>query len=251
LTLQTILATVALGALVGGVGGMFGIGGGLIAIPTLGLVYGFDQQTAQGTTLVSVVPNVFLGLWHYRRRVGIDARTALILAVTAAAATHLAARFATGFDPTRLRLAFAGFLAAIAAYAGYRLLAGPPRAAARAALNAGWAALIGVLGGAVSGLFGVGGAFVAPPLLTSFFGLSQAAAQGLGLALVAPSAVTALYTYAAAGQVDWAAGLPLALGGLSTISAGVALAHHLPERTLRLLFCGLLLATAGLLVWHG
>ena len=38
-----------LGLLLGTVGGLFGIGGGLIAIPALGILFGLDQQMAQGT----------------------------------------------------------------------------------------------------------------------------------------------------------------------------------------------------------
>ena len=103
----------------------------------------------------------------------------------------------------------------------------------------------------VSGFFGVGGAFIAPPLLTTFFGLRQLEAQGLALALVAPSALLALVAYAGAGQVDWLIGLPLALGGIMAISAGVKFASRLPERRMRLAFCGLLLLTAVLLALRG
>ncbi|RBB95132.1 sulfite exporter TauE/SafE family protein, partial [Pseudomonas sp. MWU12-2115] len=40
-----------LGVVMGGVGGVFGIGGGMIAIPVLGILFGLDQQLAQGTAL--------------------------------------------------------------------------------------------------------------------------------------------------------------------------------------------------------
>ena len=103
----------------------------------------------------------------------------------------------------------------------------------------------------VSGLFGVGGAFIAPPLLTAFFGLRQLEAQGLAPALASPSAFIALLAYAGAGQVDWIVGLPLALGGIAAISAGVAFASRLPERRMRLAFCALLLLTAVLLALRG
>ena len=39
-------------------GGLFGVGGGFLVIPLLGFFYGMDQQTAQGTALIMVVPNV-------------------------------------------------------------------------------------------------------------------------------------------------------------------------------------------------
>jgi len=76
-------------------------------------------------------------------------------------------------------------------------------------------------------------------------------AQGLALALVSPSAFIELLAYAGAGQVDWVIGLPLALGGMAAISAGVAFASRLPERRMRLAFCGLLLITAMLLALRG
>src|SRR2546421_100731 len=163
---ERILAAGALGVVSGLFGGLFGIGGGVLAIPPLGLAHGLHPQMAQGTVLVMGVP-------------------------------HLPLRWQ-------------------------------------------WTALVGLAGGIVSGLFGVGGAFIVPPALTAFFGLRQIEAQGLGLALVSPVTLVALVTYARAGEVDWGLGIPLAVGGIAAIPAGVAAAYRLPERRLRLAFCGLL-----------
>ena len=96
----------------------------------------------------------------------------------------------------------------------------------------------------VVGLLGVGGGLVATPLLTGLFGQRQALAQSLSMALVTPCAVVALATYSVADCVDWSMGLPLAFGGLLTVSAGVAVAHQLPERKMRLLFAVMLMGTA-------
>ncbi|KWS43416.1 hypothetical protein AL058_25715 [Pseudomonas savastanoi pv. nerii] len=49
---------VLLGAAMGTLGGLFGIGGGLVAIPALGVLFGLDQQLAQGTALLMVLPRV-------------------------------------------------------------------------------------------------------------------------------------------------------------------------------------------------
>ena len=92
---ERILAAGALGVVSGLFGGLFGIGGGVLAIPLLGLAYGLHQQMAQGTVLVMVVPNVLFGLWGYRRRVGVDLRIGATLAVTATVSTYPAAHFAT------------------------------------------------------------------------------------------------------------------------------------------------------------
>lgn len=244
------LSTFVLGVICGGLGGLFGIGGGIIAIPLLGITYGMNEQIAQGTALVMIVPNALLGAWKYRRYAGMDLRFAATLAASAILFTFIAARYATALNAQHLRIAFAIFLVALAAYLAWRALRKRPiePQAEEAKPNWLWSSLIGAIGGILSGLFGVGAATIAPPALTTFFGMSQAAAQGLALALIAPSTVVALGQYAAAKDVNWITGVFLALGGLLSISAGVELAHRLPERALRLLFCGLLVVTAAMLV---
>jgi uncharacterized membrane protein YfcA len=132
----SLLATIGLGLAIGGAGGLFGIGGGLIAIPVLGLVYGMDQRTAQGTALVMVVPAVILAFWRYSRHVRLDIRIAASLALTAAPSTYLAARLATNFHAARLRVAFAGFLLVVALIIARHLLA-PPAAPGRHPRSAG------------------------------------------------------------------------------------------------------------------
>jgi uncharacterized membrane protein YfcA len=128
-----ILATAATGASAGLIGGMLGIGGGVIAIPLLGLLFGFDQRVAQGTTLVMVAPNVVLAFWRYCQHGGVDLRIAATLAISAGLSTYPAALFATGLDPGRLRLAFAAFLISLAAFvAGQTWLARPQIVAAPA-----------------------------------------------------------------------------------------------------------------------
>jgi hypothetical protein len=64
MTPLTLSELVLLGALLGGLGGLLGIGGGL------------DQQHAQGTALVMVVPNVAIAQRRYNRRTALDARIA-------------------------------------------------------------------------------------------------------------------------------------------------------------------------------
>ena len=85
----------------------------------------------------------------------------------------------------------------------------------------------------------------------AFFGTTQTAAQGMALALVSPGAVVALCTFAYASHVNWIVGIPLAIGGIVSVSSGVALAHQLPERRLRLCFSLALIVLAGRLMLRG
>ena len=78
-----VAAAAGLGGLAGLLGGLFGVGGGFLVIPLLGFFYGMDQQTAQGTALVMVVPNVLWAFSRYQRRFGVDLRMAAAIAGSA------------------------------------------------------------------------------------------------------------------------------------------------------------------------
>lgn len=251
MSIAAVIVSLGLGVVLGGVGGLFGIGGGIIAIPALGLLFGMTQQGAEGTALIMIVANVVLGFWKYRQRSAIDWRLAVTLGLSASVFTYLTAHWAVHLPTNVLREAFAVFLVAVAIYLCLRIMRPGMSQAQAAVLAWPWSVLVGVTGGILSGLFGVGGATIAPPALTRFFGISQSAAQGLALALVAPGTVVALLVYARAGAVDWSIGLALAAGGLTTVSLGVAVAHRLPETKLRLLFCGFLVCTAAALFIYG
>lgn len=243
--LLSFFSDFGLGLLLGWLGGLFGIGGGLIAIPALVWLFGFSQQVAQGTALVMIVPNVLLGFWLYRKHNPIEMKSALLIGLPSVLSTYVTALYASSLDSHFLRLAFAGFLMGVSALLLSQL---KPK---KQALSAGvswprWClSLLGLVSGVFSGLFTVGGGLIVAPALLKFFNTHrQTTAQGLALAAVTPGAVVALSVYAAASHVDWWAGIPMAMGGLMSMSWGVGLAHKLPEKLLRLLFSGLLFLTA-------
>jgi len=232
-----------LGLVFGYLGGLFGIGGGIIGIPVLGVFFGYSEQLAQGTAMVMIVPNVLLGLWHYIRKVGLDLRLAGTLAVCAVPFTYVCAHIATRVPSAPLRVAFAIFLALIALQMAWRAF-GPARIEPARIWPWPFAGIVGAIGGSLSGFFSVGGAVFSVPVMSSLFGLSQVAAQGTGLALVAPGTVVSILTYASANDVHWVPGIALAVGGAVSVPHGVNLAKRLPERVLRALFVLVMLAAA-------
>ena len=239
-----LAAVVILGGVFGFLGGLFGVGGGIVAIPVLGVGFGMSEQAAQGTALVMVVPNVLVGLWRYYRLGGMDPRLAISLAAGAVPLTFIGAHYATHLPSGPLRIAFVVFILAIAAYMAWRTFGGARMAPHARPWPWPYAIVVGMIGGALSGLFSVGGATFAVPAMTLGFGLSQVAAQGMALALVAPGTVVGVVIYALAKDIDWPVGIALALGGVFGVSYGVGLAHRLPDRTLRGLFIAFLLASA-------
>ncbi len=242
--LSELVTMLGLGAALGFLGGLFGIGGGIIVIPLLVLGFGMEQTVAQGTALVMMVPNLLIAWFRYNQRQPVAGRLALQIGGLACLSTWLVAQVATQLPSGTLRTVFAAFLFVLS----LRMLVQSRRGAGdippQPTRDQRLLPLVGLAGGASMGLLGVGGGLVATPLLTGWFGQKQTVAQSLSLALVAPSSIIALLTYSHAARVDWAVGLPLAAGGLFTVSAGVALALRLPERRMRLAFAWMLLATA-------
>jgi uncharacterized membrane protein YfcA len=243
LALTDLVATLALGAALGFAGGLFGIGGGIIAIPVLSLAFGMTQAMAQGTSLAMMVPVLLLGWWRYNRRHAVRWQPALQIGAIASATTWLVAHVATQLEPNILRAVFGSFLLLLALQ---MLLCKPSTAPVEGSskLNIRLMPLVGILGGASMGLLGIGGGLIATPILTGIFGQRQTSAQSLSLALVTPCSIIALATYGAAGSVEWSMGLPMAIGGLLTVSSGVALAHCLPERKMRFAFAWMILITS-------
>jgi hypothetical protein len=235
------------GLAVGFVSGLFGITGGVIVVPLLSLL-GLGQQVAQGTSLVMQLPTGLVALWHYMRRSALSLRLLATLAVTSGFATYFGARLAVGLPENVLRRGFAIFLVALATFTIWNAY---QKQSLRIALPWPFAALVGALGGVCSGLFGVGGATFTIPTLTLLFDVSQTEAQGLGLAVVLPAILIGLPVYARAGLADWPTGLALGFGAICTVGFGVAMAHRLPERTLRVALC-VILYIAALALWiHG
>ena len=239
-----------LGVVLGALGGMLGIGGGLVAIPILGALYGMDQHLAQGTALVMILPNVLTGFWRYHQRTPVDFRALTWMILLSIVAAALAAHYASTIGADQLRRAFAVFLLALAAYFLW-LLRAKPALHATARLPLRWAPGVGVISGFMSGLFTIGGGLVSVPALVSLFGMRQTQAQGIAMALVIPASVTAMISYTQAGNVDWSVGIPLALGGLTSVSWGVALAFRMPPVPLRLCFCAVLVGTAAVMLVRG
>jgi uncharacterized protein len=248
MSLTATVEMVCLGAAFGAFGGLFGVGGGIIAIPMLVLLFDMKQQAAQGTALVMMLPTVLLGFWKYQRRNSVDPRMATLLASTAVLGTYFAAQIANSLSSGVLRAAFGAFLVLVAVYMVWKVVRQTASQKPHQKLGWAWSWLVGVTGGLLSGLFGVGGATIAPPALTTFFGLSQPAAQGLALAMIAPGIAVALAIYARDGAVDWNSGVAMAVGSLSAVPLGVAAAHKLKGEKLRLLFCGFLIFSAAMII---
>jgi uncharacterized protein len=112
------------------------------------------------------------------------------------------------------------------------------------------AAVVGLVAGVLSGLFGVGGGILYVPVLTFALGLSQLQAEATSLLAIIPTALVGVWRQRAYGNVRWKAGLILGLAAVAGVQAGVQLAEALPGSTLRRLFGLLMIVVAGQIAWR-
>jgi uncharacterized membrane protein YfcA len=110
-------------------------------------------------------------------------------------------------------------------------------------------AVIATVGGAFSGLFGVGGGTVIVPLLILWFGYREREATGtalLAIVLIAALAAAAQGTY---GNVHVREGILIGLPAIAGVLAGTALQQRISERAVAGIFAVLLVASAAVLIF--
>jgi uncharacterized membrane protein YfcA len=100
-------------------------------------------------------------------------------------------------------------------------------------------ALIGLVGGFLSGMFGVGGGIIMVPALVIFAGFTQRMAAGTSLAAIIPTAAVGSLSYALTDNVDWLAAVVLAVGAVLGAQLGSFLLSRLSTSFLLWVFVGL------------
>lgn len=103
---------------------------------------------------------------------------------------------------------------------------------------------IGLIGGLLSGTFGVGGGIIMVPLLVALAGMDQRRAAATTLVAIVPAATVGAVTYFANGETDLVAGGFVAFGAVFGAVLGSILLRRLPLVWLRWMFIALLVGVA-------
>jgi uncharacterized protein len=112
------------------------------------------------------------------------------------------------------------------------------------------AAILGLVGGVLAGLFGVGGGILFVPTLVLVLGLSQVHSEATSLLAILPTVIVGTWRQRRYGNVDLRAGLLVGIGSIAGVEGGVQIAKALPEDTLRRLFAVLMFVVAASLAWR-
>lgn len=107
---------------------------------------------------------------------------------------------------------------------------------------------IGMVAGLASGYVGVGGGFIMVPLFLSVLGITMKHASGTSLIAVVILAIPAVVAQGFLGNIDYIAGIAMAIGSIPGAVLGASLVSILPERRMRFIFGGFLFVAAAVLM---
>lgn len=108
--------------------------------------------------------------------------------------------------------------------------------------------VIGLGAGLASGYVGVGGGFIMVPLFISLLGIMMRQASGTSLVAVTILAIPGVIEQGLMGNIDYVAGIAMAVGSIPGAVIGANLIRRIPERKLRFVFGTFLLISAVVLL---
>jgi uncharacterized membrane protein YfcA len=104
---KEILGILVLGFAAGVTAGLFGVGGGILAVLALTLVLGLGQLEAQATSLLSVIPVALVGAWRQHGYGNLRLREGVLLGVLAVGGAAAGVVIANAVPERALEIGFA------------------------------------------------------------------------------------------------------------------------------------------------
>lgn len=114
MVLIEIIGLIVLGVIAGTAAATLGIGGGIIIVPALVVVFGFEQHDAQGTSLAVILPTAVVATIGHARHGRVAWRIAAPLALAGIVGALIGARVSLSLDADLLRRLFAALLTILA-----------------------------------------------------------------------------------------------------------------------------------------
>jgi uncharacterized membrane protein YfcA len=108
-----IVVGLVIGLIAGAISGALGVGGGAIMVPAMVLILGLDQATAQGTSLLVILPTAAAGVYSHLRHKSVDWSPTWLVGLTGAVAAAGGAFLALHVSGSVLRILFAVFLVVV------------------------------------------------------------------------------------------------------------------------------------------
>ncbi len=239
-----VILALAAGAVVGLALGGLGGGGSVLAVPALTYLIGLPPADAITTSLIIVTLTSITALSGHAREGNVAWRTGLLFAAAGIVPAMFAGMAAGRLPQAGLTVAFA----AVAGLAALRMLR-PARTPAVGEVRPAKAGAAGAGLGAVTGLLGVGGGFLAVPALVRVLNLPMRRAVGTSLLVITVNSLAALGARAGAGtHLDWTVIAPFTAAAILGAWDGKRHARRLTGDALQRVFAYVLLAVAAFML---
>lgn len=238
----------AIGAAVGIVAGLTGVGGGALVVPLLVSALGLRQHQAHGTSLAVVTFSAGASAIPYALAGHFNGLLAAQLMVGTTVGVILGARWMSRIPAAQLRRGFGLFLA----FTALRLLLPLPAMGILGLLEPGAALLlnmaVGLVVGVIGGILGVGGGAMIVPAMLLLWGVSQHIAQGISLVVIVPTGIAGAISHHTRGNVAWVLVPPLALGSVAGALFSASLANNLDTALLRQSFAAAVIVMSAQMI---
>ncbi len=233
-----VVGIALVGIMAGIMSGLFGIGGGIIMVPTLIAFLGMDILNANATSLAAMLlPVGILGVINYYKAGYIKIKDSLWISAGLLLGSYFGAKLALSVNINLLAKLYAVFLLYVAVgYLNIPALLGRKNGIAETTLPGEQKehsffqfSGLGASAGVIAGMFGKGGGIVIVPALTRFFRYEPKAAAATSLAaLQLPVGLPSVIVYAQGGHLNWLFALLMACGIVAGVFFGSKVAIKLP-----------------------
>jgi uncharacterized protein len=235
-----IIGGLIAGGFIGAVLGFIGAGGAMLSVPILLYIFGFTPQAATTAAIAVVLTAAISGLLPKIKSKEVLFKEAAVIwalgLVTNLGFSLIAHRISDSVLTTGFSL--------VLFTAGTAMLI-KPVAGTEKKIPILWLVVMSLVIGSMTGLFGIGGGFLAVPVLVLFFNVPQGKAAGTSLAIIAINSITAFFGhYQSWSDVTWT--VPIAMSIAAVIVARIASikSGQMNQVVLRKTFAGLLYSIA-------
>jgi uncharacterized membrane protein YfcA len=205
-----IIGGLLAGAFIGAVLGFIGAGGAMLSVPILLYIFNFTPQAATTAAIAVVLSAAISGLLPKIKSKEVLFREAGIIwalgLVTNIGFSIIAHRLSDSVITTGFSM--------VLLIAGTSMLI-KPIAGTEKKVPFFWLVVISLVIGSMTGLFGIGGGFLAIPILVLFFKVPQGKAAGTSLAIIAINSITAFFGhYQSWSEVTWTVPIAMAISAV-------------------------------------
>lgn len=274
--ISSLLILLLTGFAAGVLAGLFGVGGGIIIVPALMVIYTsgsvspeYMVQTAIATSLFTIIFTTISSSYRHYRHQNLIPSAALIIGISSSVAVFIFSKAAIGMPGDVLKKIFSGILVLTALRMIFEKSTNSPLAKGERGVVSSdsplvkggrgvvyLSALIGIFSGIVAAFSGLGGGILIVPLMVYLLKFPLKKAIGTSSAAILLTAISGVLGYflnapahvyagkLSLGLVDVGSAIPLIVASVPASQFGVFLHRKISHNMLRILFAAFVIAVA-------